>query len=167
MLFNSTMIDVDEDAILIAAVKNRDLHCFDKLYNKYAPMLFGVISRIEKDSHKAEEILNATFVSIWHQIIQFTDNQSTFFTWLVSIARKTALEKINMAGTKSQKKDIFVNGSVENVFSNDFVTPTQIKCFELVYYSGFNVMDVANTLNITAADVKNNIRIVIKSMKER
>ena len=63
---------------------------FFQLYDRYAPMLLGVIVAIVNDEDEAMRVLEVTFTKIRSQYGQFKPQSQPLFAWLLSIARATA-----------------------------------------------------------------------------
>lgn len=84
----------DEDTRLLVAAQAGDQQCFSLLYDKYAPALLGIISKIIDNEQLAEKTLLLTFVNAWNTITQFNNFDSTLFTWLINMTRKTAFENL-------------------------------------------------------------------------
>jgi len=51
---------------LVRALQNREKIAIEALYDMYSSSLYGVISRIVIDEATAEDVLQETFVKIWH-----------------------------------------------------------------------------------------------------
>ena len=88
------MYKSNDDTRLVEAVQAGDQHSFSLLYDKYAPALLGIISKIIDNEHLADESLQLTFVNAWNTISRFNNSENSLFTWLINIARKTAFEKL-------------------------------------------------------------------------
>ncbi len=151
----NNFIGPDEDVNLAVSVNQGNQQSFGKLYDKYAPALFGIISRIVNDKKLAEEILNAAFVNTWNQVATFNASKTSLFTWLISIARQTALDEI--------KSEQFKNP----LYSNPVYEENKKSAFDLVYYKGLNCIEAAAQLNITVEELKADIKMTIKNMKEK
>jgi len=58
-------ISLTEDE-LVLSLRNREKIAIEALYDMYSSSLYGVISRIIVDTATAEDVLQETFVKIWH-----------------------------------------------------------------------------------------------------
>jgi DNA-directed RNA polymerase specialized sigma24 family protein len=152
MLRNSTGAD---DLQLAIAIKKGNQQSLGVLYDKYAPALSGIISRITNDKKLNEKILTKAFVNAWNQITAFNSSTSSLFSWLISIARQTAFEVL-----KSEQE--------QNPGDNNSVYPAHQKSvFELVYYKGLTYNEVAMALQITVDKAKASIKMTMENMKEK
>ncbi len=84
MLHNST--GADEDLQLDNAVKHGNQQSLGIFYDKYAPALYGISSRIVNEGKRAEKILNDSFINAWNQMDAFNPSNSSVFSWLIAIA---------------------------------------------------------------------------------
>ena len=69
-----------------------DQTAFAAVYDQHAAKLFGIIMAIVCDKAQAEVLLEETFVKICLKFGEFRPASQPLFSWLVSIARTTALE---------------------------------------------------------------------------
>ncbi len=143
----------NDDRGLVASIKQGDQQAFGKLYDKYAPSLFGIISRIVNDEKTGEEILNKVFVTAWSQAADFNASKTSFFTWLITLSRQTAFNEIRL---QQQTNPLYI----KPVYGEDYKT-----VFELLYYQGLNCSGAAAALNITVEEVKADMRAAIKNLK--
>ena len=94
MIGNS--IGAADDLRLAVAIKKGDQQSLGLLYDKYAPALSGIISRIVNEEILAEKILNLTFVKAWNDVAAFNSCSSSLFSWLIKIVRQTAFEELTL-----------------------------------------------------------------------
>ena len=81
---------VDEN--LLNGLKTNSRAAFSGLYDQYAPILLGVITKIVDDRDEAVTLLEATFKKVYDQIHEVQAKQQPLFVWLLKIARCTALD---------------------------------------------------------------------------
>ena len=83
----------DLDALLAQLVLgNRS--AFNTLYSRTSPKLFGVTLRILGNRSDAEEALQETFVKIWRNAERYQPGTHSAISWLVSIARNSAIDRL-------------------------------------------------------------------------
>ena len=90
------------DNTLIELVKNGSKEGFNKLYDTYAPPLYGFISRIVSNNQVAEEALEHCFLEVWNKIRTYNSSKEKLFIWMFKIARNSA--KI---ASETNNKEIF------------------------------------------------------------
>ncbi len=162
-------IRADDDQRLAVSVKQGNRQSFGLLYDKYAPALSGIISRIANNEKLAEVILNKTFVKLWNQMVTFNSSKTSVFTWLINIARQTAFDEVKSEQKKNPPYDNPVYEENKNGFKNSSPINGQnlTSSFDLVYYKGLNFNEAATELDITVAELKTDIRIIINKLKEK
>jgi RNA polymerase sigma-70 factor, ECF subfamily len=81
-----------EEMDLVNQLQQGDDSAYAVLYDRYAPMLFGIIYRIVPDKKEAENLLQDCFVKIWNHITSYDPERGALATWLINIARNTAID---------------------------------------------------------------------------
>lgn len=76
---------------LIIAVRQGDPEALSKLYDRYGAILFGFITRIVKDAHVAENVLQNAFIVIWKSMPAFDPEKERMLTWMLKIAMNVAI----------------------------------------------------------------------------
>lgn len=65
---------------------------FEQLYQCSSTQLFGILMRMFKNKEKAEECLQETYIKIWQKIDTYDKDKSKPMTWMVNIAKNTAID---------------------------------------------------------------------------
>lgn len=96
----SAMVIEDADADLVAKAQNGELKAFDVLIRRHSQLIYRVLAAILGNRDDAEDSMQDTFLKAFKSIGGF-QGRSKFSTWLVSIARNTALERLR--GRKNEE----------------------------------------------------------------
>ena len=80
------------DALARTARGDRD--AFARVYASTSAKLFGVCLRILRERETAEEVLQETYLTVWSKAHQFDPDRASPITWLVTIARNKALDRL-------------------------------------------------------------------------
>jgi len=88
------------------------------IYDKYAPALYGVVPRIVRSKAIAEDMMQDSFLKIWKNGKQYDSSKGTLFTWLLNIARNTAIDKTRSANFRRSDKIHSLDNFVSNKESN-------------------------------------------------
>ena len=88
------------DIKLLHAIAQRDETALASLYDRYRLILFGLILRILHDRAEAEDCLQDTFVQVWRRARDFDSSRGRAFTWLVTIGRSRALDRLRASGSR-------------------------------------------------------------------
>ncbi|MCX7560534.1 sigma-70 family RNA polymerase sigma factor [Sulfitobacter sp. F26204] len=84
----------DEIEDLIARVSLGDRKAFSALYEATSAKLFGVCLRILNNRAEAEETLQEAFVRIWQKSGSYAANGYSPMTWLITLTRNLAIDKL-------------------------------------------------------------------------
>ncbi|WP_343306894.1 sigma-70 family RNA polymerase sigma factor [Chitinophaga niabensis] len=79
------------NSILIAQLNNSDDAAFEAVYHQYHQAIFANILRLVKQQHKAEDILQDVFITLWESRFKLTPQQSVS-GWLFTTSYFKALE---------------------------------------------------------------------------
>lgn len=168
-------------AELTKRVKGGDRSAFSELYDNYSPALFGVVSKILKEDGDAEDVLQDAFVKIWKKINTFDESKGTIFTWMLNIARNTAIDKYRKL-KREGKVDIqtldYSVDEVENGSSKmstetiglkelvDKLSPEYQLMIEYIYFKGYTQQEVADELEMPLGTVKTRVRKAVSQLRE-
>ena len=150
----------EDDQQLAISIEEGNSDSFGVIYDKYAPGLLGIISRIVNNNKIAEEVLNLTFVNAWNQIVKFNSRNSSLFIWLINLARQTAFDKIKKKEVKSPH-NTSAGYKENNQGSSDEAPITrqnQLSAFDLVFYNGRTFEEAAKEQNKTVGELMRSIK---------
>ncbi|HEX8173821.1 MAG TPA: sigma-70 family RNA polymerase sigma factor [Pyrinomonadaceae bacterium] len=82
------------DTELLRAIASGDSGALAELYDRYRSILFGLLLRILHDSAEAEDVLQEVFIQTWRRASAFDESRGKAFTWLVTIARSRAIDRL-------------------------------------------------------------------------
>ena len=166
----------------MSALKNREKIAVEALYDMYSSSLFGVISRIITDTATAEDVLQETFVKIWHSFSSYSTEKGRLFTWMVNIARHLAIDKLRSKDFKNQNKNqelennvTFIDEKRNTVYNPELLgikdlveklKPEQKSILELVYFKGYTHVEAADELGIPLGTIKTRLRMAIVQLRK-
>lgn len=79
---------------LMVQVAGGDRNAFEALYRQTSSALLGICLRVLGDRAEAEDVLQEAYVTIWGKASQFDASRSRAVTWLGSIARHRAIDRL-------------------------------------------------------------------------
>ncbi|MFV2052422.1 sigma-70 family RNA polymerase sigma factor [Aliiroseovarius sp. YM-037] len=100
------MATTDDIEDLIARVALADRSSFDRLYELTSAKLFGVCLRVLKDRAEAEDVLQDIFVTIWQKADRYAANGLSPMTWLITIARNRAIDRLRARRVPVETPDV-------------------------------------------------------------
>ncbi len=174
----ATNIDQDE---LVALLQKRDESALSLLYDKYSLALFGVIFRLLGDKKLAEEQLQECFLKIWNGIDTYDPKKGRLFTWMMMIARNSAIDATRKkAFRKNEKTDSLDNHvsviekanridlNVDHIGIKEVIRKLNtkyVKIIDLLYFQGYSQSEAAEYLDLPLGTVKTRARTAIKFLK--
>jgi RNA polymerase sigma factor (sigma-70 family) len=180
-LTRRTKISLSEEE-LVHALKNREKIAMEALYDMYSASLYGVISRIVIDTATAEDVLQETFIKIWHSFSSYSTEKGRLFTWMVNIARNLSIDKIRSKDFKNQNKNqeleinvTFIDEQRNTVYKPELMgikdlvqtlKPDQKVILELVYFKGYTHVEAADELGIPLGTIKTRLRMAIQQLRK-
>ncbi|MEJ6389200.1 sigma-70 family RNA polymerase sigma factor [Gymnodinialimonas sp. 2307UL20-7] len=98
-------MDIQHIEDLLARVQMRDRAAFSELYSATSAKLFGVCLRVLKDRALAEDVLQDVFVKIWNKADKYKVTGNSPMTWLITVARNQAIDRLRAAGPATSDID--------------------------------------------------------------
>ena len=158
----------------------RDEQAFALLYDHYSHALFGIILKIVKNEADAENLLQDSFVKIWKNIHQYDASKGRLFTWLLNIARNTALNFLRSAHLFEQveiqtaETDVYTEVIKVEMLAVNYIgvsetvqklEPKLRQVIDLIYYLGYSQQEVSEKLNLPLGTVKTRTRMALKQLR--
>lgn len=166
---------------IIEQIKQGDGQAFEKMYDAYSSALFGVCLKIVNDQEQAEDVMQDAFVKIWKNIHAYESSKGTFFTWMLNVARNTAIDKLRQMkkrGTGSIQNEM---NDVGNMLANSeqqntntiglnellFKLPKeQQEIIDYLYFKGYTQQEVSDELDLPLGTVKTRSRTALRALKD-
>src|SRR6266516_5024961 len=79
---------------LLARAALSDQQAFAELYRMTSAHLYAVALRILREAAASEEVLQESFVNVWHHAGSYVAAKSQPLTWLTSIVRNRCLDQL-------------------------------------------------------------------------
>lgn len=175
-------IDKFSEHTLISSLQQGEDQAYSTLCDRYSAMLFGIIHRIVRDESSAENLLQDCFIKIWKNIQSYDADKGAFATWLINIARNTAIDftrsKYYSQKLKNQNLDSFVSSSKD--ISNSGLTSDTIGLKQIVgklpaqyqeiidcmYFKGYTQQEISEEFGIPLGTVKTRARMAMTELRK-
>jgi RNA polymerase sigma-70 factor (ECF subfamily) len=165
---------------LVALLKQKDKAAFSNLYDNYSGALYGVILRVlNSDTETAQDVLQDSFVKIWKSFESYDSSKGTLFTWMLKIARNTAIDKVRslkLRSIQSLDQNVHLVDSQYNQSSNvdviglkeiiNKLKPEHKTIIDLAYFGGFTQEEISVRLQMPLGTVKTRARAALIELRK-
>ena len=171
------------DVELLKAVARGDEQALAQLYDSYRVILFGLLVRILNSREEAEDVLQEVFLQVWRRARDFDETRGKPFTWLVTLARSRAIDRLRSLGARDRVAQASVREAAEEVsdaardtFRSEqraLVTSAlsqlpeeQKRPLVLAYFDGLTQSEIAAKLGAPLGTVKTRMRAGMIKLRE-
>lgn len=163
----------------INRLKQQDRTVIGDLYDAYGAALYGVALRVVQSPELAQQVLQDTFVKVWRNSASYDASKGRLFTWLLNIARNTAIDATRTAHFQHRQKTESLDGLV-HIPGGDSLNPDHLglkevvarldekyrSLIELVYFQGFTQEEAAKETGIPLGTIKTRLRFAIGELRK-
>ncbi|MGZ9113542.1 MAG: sigma-70 family RNA polymerase sigma factor [Brevundimonas sp.] len=96
----------DELALALGRAGEGDRAAFRRVYDATSAKLLGVTLRILSDRQLAEDVLQDTYLTVWRKAGSFDASRASPITWLVTIARNRAIDRLRSGASARRSTPI-------------------------------------------------------------
>lgn len=170
------------DIELLHAVAGGDEAALARLYDAYRVILFGLLVRILNSREEAEDILQDVFIQVWRRAKDFDEARGRPFTWLVTLARSRAIDRLRMLGARQRLVTGAAQEQTEEVSDalSDTLTMAKRETIQralaklpdeqrsalmLAYFDGLTQSEIASKLNTPLGTVKTRMRTGMQKLR--
>ncbi|MEO8762510.1 MAG: RNA polymerase sigma factor [Bacteroidia bacterium] len=167
---------------LIAHLVSKDQKRFEAIYDYFAASIFGIIKQIVNSEEIAQDVLQESFVKIWNSSSSYSADKARLFTWVLNIARNTAIDHLRSKHGKMENKiqsiDNFVHipGSegITVAKNHDHIGIKKLlgelkdehrEIIELAYFEGYTQEEISQKMNIPLGTVKTRARAALQTLR--
>ena len=149
------------------------------LYDAYGAALYGVILRIVQNQELAQQALQDTFLKAWRNAAAYDGHKGRLFTWLLNIARNTAIDATRTAhfrnSQRTESPDTLVHQpgghsiNPDHIGVRDAVEQLDDKyraLIDLVYFKGYTQEEAAEETGIPLGTIKTRLRTAIGALRQ-
>ena len=171
------------DVNLLHAIALRDEQALASLYDRYRLILFGLLMRILNRREEAEDVLQEVFLQVWRQAGDFDERRGRAFTWLVTLTRSRAIDRLRQLGSRERlalSAIEFVSDVASNPARDAFrseqrqivagalseLSEEQRRALTLAYFEGLTQSEIAARLSSPLGTVKTRMRSGMIRLRE-
>jgi RNA polymerase sigma-70 factor (ECF subfamily) len=184
----------DADAELVRRMQSGDERALGTFYDRWYPIVNGLISRMLPSADDVEVVVEETFWQVWRQSSRFEDGRGSVQTWLLTIARSRALDRLR--ATRRRREDSIDDDGgealaslAEPAFATAASDPSlavehnertqlirvalgelpreQREALELGYFKGLSQSEIAERTGQPLGTVKTRMRLAMQKLRDR
>ena len=171
------------DTQILQAVAGGDEQALGQVYDRYRVILFGLLVRILSSREEAEDVLQDVFLQVWRRAGDFDENRGRPFTWLVTLARSRAIDRLRSRAARERLATASTQDAVEEISdaaSDAFrseqralvsdalaqLPEEQKRPLMLAYFDGLTQSEIAEKLGAPLGTVKTRMRSGMNRLRE-
>ena len=172
------------DTELIARIVQGDEHAFLTIYDRHAARVHALTLRILSDPMLAEEATQDTFLKLWSRARLYLNERGSLLLWLLTIARRTALDRLRLEARRPLLSDSNDPDDVWQMipdaatlpeetrwrsmhFAVQSLQPEYRQVIELAYYQGLSQSEIAEVLGWPLGTVKTRVRAAMEQLRAK
>ncbi len=177
-----------DDASLVRRMANGDEQALGALYDRWHPLVHAVVLRILRQREDVEDVVEEAFWQAWRQAARFETARGSVQTWLLTIARSRALDKVRSLKRLREEPLVGENGEsiVQQVAVGDpgldaesaerrrivitalaELPAEQREALELGYFGGLSQSEIADRTGQPLGTIKTRMRLAMQKLKGR
>jgi RNA polymerase sigma-70 factor, ECF subfamily len=180
-LQTASQISITETEI-VALLHSGNERAIDIIYDNYADALYGILCKILNNDIQAEDALQMSLVKIWKNGASYDSSKGRLFTWMLNIARNTALDMLKSKENKNQLQNRNVEDVVSIIDNNNNTNlnidtigikkvianlpADQQQIIELMYFKGYTQAEIAEYIPMALGTVKTKLRNAIIALRK-
>ena len=176
------MIWEAELVMLLGRVACGDQSAFRRLYDTMSPRIYGLCMRLLRRQDLAEEVLQDTFMRIWHHAGEYHAERGTPAGWMLTVARYRALDVLrrrrfeipmdhdSLTTLADQQIPLTQLQTDDAIFLAlqgclDEISPQQRDSILQAFYHGLSHEQLARSMDAPLGTVKSWVRRGLSSLK--
>jgi|APTNR8051073442_1049403.scaffolds.fasta_scaffold01031_12 RNA polymerase sigma-70 factor (ECF subfamily) len=177
--------NVIADQEIVALLAQNPRQAMPLIVGKYGETLLGVLLRMTGERELAEDLLQDSMVKVWKNASGYNADRGRLFTWLIGIARNTAIDYLRVQKNQQQRQSVSLDSPVysERIGSlADDGHPTLVdsglvetiqkldekyrQIIDLLYLQGYTQQQATDILGIPLGTVKTRAQAAIRELRK-
>lgn len=168
---------VSDDSTLLLRAGQSDKDAFAELYDRHAPVVYGICRRILADPTSAEDVTQSVFTMLWARPGAFAGGN--FSAWIARVARNAALDVLRSAAMRTREPNMPEDVAAPSDLEDEVVARVeqsaivdalrqlpaeQREAIEQAYFGGLSYREVAERAGAPLGTVKSRIRTGLRQL---
>ena len=172
----------DLDALL-HRVARRDADAFAALYDHTRTRVYGLVTRVLRDSGYSEETTQEVYLEVWRTADAYDSAKGSALSWLMTMAHRRAIDRVRAEQSATQResrygasildppRDVVAESAIAAderrrvVECLDGLTDIQRQCIEMAYYGGLTYTEVSQRLSANLSTIKSRMRDALRGLR--
>jgi RNA polymerase sigma-70 factor (ECF subfamily) len=176
------------DEMLMHEITERRQQALKELYSRYARSLRALIGSVVREESEADDVLQESFLQIWHEAHHYSPKAGKPLGWVITIARRRAIDRVRRRDSYRRAKQRFEDeikpqsqttrrsGTEAEVAQSDLrrflgrqmetLPRVQREAVELAYFSGLSQREIAATTNTPLGTVKTRLQLGLRKLTQ-
>jgi len=164
---------------IIQLIRKKDKAFVALIYDNYADSLYGVVLRMVKDEAAAKDIMQESFLKIWKSSDKYDPDKARLFTWMLSICRNTAIDRLRIIQKKT-KREVQIDDSFVHEIGKTEIKPdlldikdhlkgleaNQQQVIQALFFEGMTQREASEELGIPLGTVKSRLKIALRELRK-
>lgn len=173
-----------DDARLAKRIQAGDRDALGELYDRYASVALATALRVVANRQLAEDLVHDSFVAVWQKIDRFDGNRGNMRSWLLTIVRNRAIDRI-----RATRPTMEVGDADERSLLRSSHNPTweaalsslshhelraaigqlpeeQRTAIELAYFGGLTYREIATMTGVPQGTANGRLRLALAKLRD-
>jgi RNA polymerase sigma-70 factor, ECF subfamily len=170
---------VEDDASLLALVRNGDEQAMAALFDRYSKIVYSVALRVLRDPAAAEDVLQEIFMQVWRNPESFTSARGSLAGWLAVVARNRSIDTLRRRRPTDSVEDVVLASSTDTASEVErsslmerargviaTLPGEQRKTLEMAFFDGLTHSEIAEMTGDPLGTVKTRIRSALLTLRK-
>ena len=175
------------DAERVRAMAAGDESALGELYDRWHPLLYSLVLNIVRDARDAEEVLEDVLWQAWRQAASFNPSRGGVGSWLTSIARSRALDRVRARRRARDEVSLDEPESAPTLASSEpgpaddteaadlrvrvrdalaLLPQEQRETMRMAYFGGLSQSEIATATGQPLGTVKTRMRLAMQKLRD-
>lgn len=171
------------EAQLLTRISAGDETALAAFYDRFGRLVFSVTYQVLQSQTLAEEVTQDTFLKIWNRAHQWDASRGKVTTWLLTIARYTAIDRLRAEQRRDGRGQVDLDEVVNTLGEHSPIDDPswaderlmreilgelpsdQRQVLELAYFRDMSHSEMAEALNIPLGTIKGRVRAGLMKLR--
>jgi RNA polymerase sigma-70 factor, ECF subfamily len=174
----------EEVDLLLQRVAAGDGAAFQRLYDRVAGQVYGLVRRVLRDAAQAEEVAQEVLVEVWTTAGRFDASRGAAVSWILTMAHRRAVDRVRSVQARTDREERVARRESVRAYDEvaeeveqrlereevrrclDSLTDKQREAVELAYYRGYVYREVAERLALPLGTAKTRLRDALIRLRD-